>query len=48
MSVSIPSFRASEEKNKQILKLLMHNKEKIEAAVSDKKVNLSLESILSE
>ena len=48
MSVSIPSFRASEEKNKQILKLLMHHKEKIEAAVSDKKVNLSLESILSE
>lgn len=48
ISISIPSFRASEEKNNQIIELLIDYKEKIEAAVDDKKVNLSLETILSE
>ena len=48
ISISVPSFRTSEDKNKQILNLLMHYKEKIEAAVDDRKITLSLESILSE
>lgn len=47
MSISIPIFRSSEEKINQILNLLMLYKEKIEAEIGDREVNLSLENILS-